>query len=61
MMTFFPPCRGLGGILAGDVIIGIDGAPVKRANDLANALDEKKVGDKVTLRIVRTEKSVRCR
>ena len=51
-------CRSLGGILAGDVIIAVDGKPVKRANDLSNALDEKKIGDVVTLRIIRSEKTV---
>lgn len=54
------PRRGLGGIMAGDVIIAVDGKPVKRANDLASALDQKKVGDQVTLRIIRSDKKVRC-
>ena len=51
-------CRGLGGILTGDVIVGFNGQPVRRANDLANALDDAKVGDRATLRIVRSEKTV---
>ena len=50
--------RGLGGILTGDIIVAIDGRPVKRANDLANALDDAKVGDRATLRIVRSERTV---
>ena len=52
--------RGLGGILTGDVIVAIDGRPVKRANDLANALDDAKVGDRATLRILRSDKTVRA-
>ena len=52
-------CRGFGGILTGDVVIAVDGSPVKRANDLANALDERKVGETITLRVMRSEKSVR--
>ena len=52
--------RGLGGILTGDVIVAIDGRPVKRANDLANALDDAKVGHRATLRIVRSDKTVRA-
>ena len=52
--------RGLGGILTGDVIVAIDGRPVKRANDLANALDDAKVGDRAMLRILRSDKTVRA-
>ena len=48
-----PSCRGLGGIVTGDVIVGIDGQPVKRGNDLSNVLDAYKIGDRVTLRVLR--------
>ena len=51
--------RGLGGILTGDIIVGFNSQPVRRANDLANALDDAKVGDRATLRIIRSNKTVR--
>ena len=40
---------------AGDVIIGINGRKVTKAADLAIALDDFKVGDKVTLKVRRGE------
>lgn len=46
--------------MPGDVIIAVDGKLVKRANDLASALDNKKIGNRVTLRIIRSDKKVRC-
>ena len=52
--------RGLAGILTGDIIVAFNGQPVRRANDLANALDDAKVGDRATLRIIRSDKAVRA-
>ena len=40
---------------AGDVITGINGRKVTKAADLAIALDDFKVGDKVSLRVRRGE------
>ncbi len=40
---------------AGDVITGINGRKVTKAADLAIALDDFKVGDKVTLKVRRGE------
>ena len=51
--------RGLGGILTGDIIVAFNGQPVRRANDLANALDDATVGDRATLRVLRSDKTVR--
>ena len=36
-------------MLAGDVIVGINDVKVTKASDLARALDDLKVGDKVSL------------
>ena len=36
-------------VLAGDVIVGINDVKVTKASDLARALDDLKVGDKVSL------------
>jgi S1-C subfamily serine protease len=38
---------------AADVIVGLDGKPVKTADDFLNILDSKKPGQEVTLRILR--------
>ncbi|MDE2040644.1 MAG: trypsin-like peptidase domain-containing protein [Elusimicrobia bacterium] len=37
----------------GDIIVGIDGAPIHDYDELYNALDQLKVGDRVTVRTVR--------
>lgn len=50
-------CRGLRGIITGDAIIAVNGQPVNRANDLANALDVSKIGDTVTLLVRRGDGS----
>jgi S1-C subfamily serine protease len=42
-----------GQIHLGDVIIAIDGKPIKAAKDLYSTLDHHKVGDTVTLTIIR--------
>ncbi|GBG83727.1 hypothetical protein CBR_g37528 [Chara braunii] len=52
-----PTRRGLGGnIIPGDVIVAVDGSPIKAPRDLDKVLQEKAVGEKVVL-TVRREKS----
>ena len=46
--------RGLTGVIAGDVIVGVDGKKINTAPDLTNILDEKTIGDSVTLDIIRS-------
>lgn len=41
------------GLLAGDVIISVDGKQVKETDDLTNVISEKKEGDKVTIGYLR--------
>ena len=36
-----------------DVIVSIDGKPIKNYNDLANFLESKKVGDTVQVKVIR--------
>lgn len=42
-----------GGLVLGDVIVGIDDAPVRDSADLYRALDRHEVGDQITLRVRR--------
>ncbi len=42
-----------GDIVLGDVIVGIDNLPVKNFDDLYNALDRHRVGDKVRVKLER--------
>lgn len=48
-----PTRRGLGGIVAGDVITAVDGTAVVSASDLANVLERYKMGDTVELAVTR--------
>ncbi|PRW59774.1 protease Do-like chloroplastic isoform X1 [Chlorella sorokiniana] len=48
-----PTRRGLGGIVPGDVIVAIDGRPVRNLFDLTSQLDERSVGDTVEVRALR--------
>ncbi len=48
-----PTRRGLSGIIAGDVILGIDGQRVGSSGDLVNALDQLPVGQEVQLDVQR--------
>ncbi|EFN53304.1 hypothetical protein CHLNCDRAFT_25936 [Chlorella variabilis] len=48
-----PTRRGLGGIVAGDVIVAVDGQPVRNLFDLTSLLDERAVGDVVEVRALR--------
>jgi S1-C subfamily serine protease len=54
-----PTQRENGRIIPGDLIISIDGQPVKKVNDLFTALDDHKVGDTVTLGIVRDGQEIK--
>ena len=42
-----------GGIVAGDIIVAVDGSPVDSVARLLNRLDDRKVGDRVRVTIVR--------
>ena len=42
-----------GRVVVGDVIVAIDGQPVRSADDLLLALERKRVGDVVTVRFIR--------
>jgi S1-C subfamily serine protease len=42
-----------GRVILGDIIVGIDGRPVRLQRDLFEALDEKRPGDKVTVEVTR--------
>eukprot|EP00892_Ulva_mutabilis_P011883 jgi/Ulvmu1/9067/UM005_0160.1 len=39
--------RGLAGVVAGDVIVGVDGRRIRTSSDVEAAIDNKSVGDKV--------------
>jgi S1-C subfamily serine protease len=44
---------GSGRLVLGDVIVAIDGKPVENGNDLADRMEEHKVGDRVTVTVER--------
>lgn len=48
-----PTRRGLSGIIAGDVVLGIAGQRVNGSGDLVNALDQLAVGQEVELEVQR--------
>jgi S1-C subfamily serine protease len=48
-----PTRRGLGGIVTGDVIVGVDDDPVRSPAELADVIERHAIGDRVTLRVVR--------
>eukprot|EP00878_Enallax_costatus_P041975 GHUV01048917.1.p1 GENE.GHUV01048917.1~~GHUV01048917.1.p1 ORF type:complete len:481 (+),score=112.06 GHUV01048917.1:376-1818(+) len=50
--------RGLGGVVAGDVIVALNGRKVLNGGDLFNALEQYKIGEMVKLSIVRTTDQV---
>jgi S1-C subfamily serine protease len=45
-----------GRLILGDIIVGIGSDAVKSTNDLLNALEKRRVGDKVEVRIVRADR-----
>jgi S1-C subfamily serine protease len=45
--------RGVGGIVPGDVIVGIDGKEVRSIFDLNQILEDKRIGDTVEVSVVR--------
>ena len=50
-----PTRRALGGIVAGDVIVGADGAKIGTEGDLVAAVELHQVGEKITLCVRRGE------
>jgi len=44
-----------GGMVLGDIIVGIDGERIETSNDLFNALDKRAVGDTVKVTVLRGE------
>jgi serine protease Do len=46
------------GVKAGDVVVSIDGAPVAEGRDLLRAVLAKRVGDRVSLRVIRNGQEV---
>ena len=46
-----------GSVVLGDILVGLNGKPLKDADDLYRALDPLKVGDKVTLEVLRDGKT----
>jgi S1-C subfamily serine protease len=44
-----------GELYLGDIIVGMDGNPIRNLDDLRQELDRHKVGDEVTLKIVRDD------
>jgi S1-C subfamily serine protease len=42
-----------GNVVLGDIVVGIDDIPVKAVNDLFGVLKKHRVGDKVTLKVLR--------
>jgi S1-C subfamily serine protease len=47
-----------GRIHLGDVIVAVDGKPVKKANDFFNLINDKQAGDTVTLTVERDDQTV---
>jgi len=48
-----PTRRGLGGIVAGDAVLAVDGRPVGNGAQLLGALERYAVGGRVRLRVAR--------
>ena len=48
----------MGQIILGDVIVGLNGHPVKNYDELYNLLTDIKIGEKVTLTVVRNGQRV---
>ena len=48
-----------GGIVLGDIIVAVNGAPVETYDDLRNELDKYQIGDEVTLIVLRDDDHVK--
>lgn len=53
--------NSFGNIVYGDVIVAIDGRPVRNTDDLFEALEARQAGDTVSLMVLRGKKQVRQR
>ena len=49
----------LGRLVIGDVVVGVNGAPVRREGDLFGALDRCKVGQEIEVQVLRRGKEAR--
>lgn len=45
-------------VILGDVIVGVDGTRVANVDDLLNALEQRKAGERVTVKILRDGKNI---
>jgi S1-C subfamily serine protease len=52
--------RGLGGVVAGDVIVALNGRQVLNGGDLFNALEQCAIGEKAKLTVLRSTDQVGC-
>ena len=50
-----------GRIVLGDVIVGVDGKPVRSASELLDLLEQHKIGDEVTLEVQRGRKRIKVK
>lgn len=48
-----PTRRGLSGVIAGDVIVALNGRPIKTGGELGIAVDECSVGEEVEIEALR--------
>jgi len=48
-------CSGAAGVRPGDILVSIDGAKIKRVNDVYKELDEREPGDTIKVRLLRPE------
>jgi S1-C subfamily serine protease len=52
---------GIGGLFIGDVIVGVDDLNVLSYDDLYTAFDSHRVGDEVTVRVIRHKKTLQLK
>ncbi len=58
LRTFLQPSRqdSLGRLVLGDLIVAIDGKPIRNLDDLFRSLDAHQIGDTLTLTVTRIER-----
>ena len=49
---------GYGRLLLGDVIVGLNGAPIASDKDLYRSLEDKRIGETVTLTLLRAGRRI---